>query len=112
MHRARRNKNTLPCYPSTVIYGHSASRGLDVKRWSIGLDSGCVCLSPYCLCHLIFIYHFTQVYEKRFSSLVLKPSSKSFADDDDDERVEAEMRRKTIPFGDNRKAHVISVSCG
>ncbi|KAJ7285014.1 calcineurin-like phosphoesterase [Mycena rebaudengoi] len=93
MHRARRSKNTLPCYPSTVIYGHSASRGLDVKRWSIGLDSGCV-------------------YEKRFSSLVLKPSSKSFADDDDDERVEAEMRRKTIPFGDNRKAHVISVSCG
>lgn len=32
----------LPCYPVTVIYGHAASRGLDVKRWSIGLDSGCV----------------------------------------------------------------------
>ncbi len=35
----------LPCYPSTTIYGHAAGRGLDVKRWSIGLDSGCVCLS-------------------------------------------------------------------
>lgn len=31
----------LPCYPSTVVYGHAAGRGLDVKRWSIGLDSGC-----------------------------------------------------------------------
>ena len=35
----------LPCYPSTVIYGHAAKRGLDVKRWSIGLDSGCVSAS-------------------------------------------------------------------
>ena len=35
-------KKTLPCYPSTVIYGHAASRGLDIERWSKGLDSGCV----------------------------------------------------------------------
>ena len=35
-------KKALPCYPSTVIYGHAAARGLDLKRWSIGLDSGCV----------------------------------------------------------------------
>jgi hypothetical protein len=33
----------LPCYPSTVVYGHASVRDLDVKRWSIGLDSGCVC---------------------------------------------------------------------
>ncbi|KAL0954484.1 hypothetical protein HGRIS_003452 [Hohenbuehelia grisea] len=33
----------LPCYPATVIYGHAAGRGLDIKRWSLGLDSGCVC---------------------------------------------------------------------
>jgi hypothetical protein len=32
----------LPCYPSTVVYGHTASRGLDIHRWSIGLDTGCV----------------------------------------------------------------------
>ncbi|PVF95687.1 Metallo-dependent phosphatase [Serendipita vermifera] len=32
----------LPCNPSTVIYGHAAGRGLDVKRWTMGLDSGCV----------------------------------------------------------------------
>jgi hypothetical protein len=35
-------KGTLPCMPATVIYGHAASRGLDIKRWSIGLDTGCV----------------------------------------------------------------------
>ena len=32
----------LPCYPSTIVYGHAASRGLDMKRWSKGLDTGCV----------------------------------------------------------------------
>jgi hypothetical protein len=40
----KKHKNALPCHPSTVLYGHAASRGLDVKRWSIGLDSGCVSL--------------------------------------------------------------------
>ncbi|KAF5342104.1 hypothetical protein D9611_001595 [Ephemerocybe angulata] len=34
--------HNLPCYPSTVVYGHSASRGLSIKRWTMGLDSGCV----------------------------------------------------------------------
>ncbi|OBZ72369.1 hypothetical protein A0H81_07984 [Grifola frondosa] len=32
----------LPCHPSTVVYGHAASRGLDIKRWSVGLDTGCL----------------------------------------------------------------------
>lgn len=31
-----------PCFPSMVIYGHAAVRDLDVKRWSVGLDTGCV----------------------------------------------------------------------
>lgn len=39
------SEQALPCYPSTVIYGHAAARGLDRKRWSIGLDSGCVSIS-------------------------------------------------------------------
>ena len=38
----KNSKHAMPCYPSTVIYGHAAQRGLDLKRWSIGLDSGCV----------------------------------------------------------------------
>ena len=32
----------LPCMPSTVVYGHTASRGLDINRWTFGLDTGCV----------------------------------------------------------------------
>jgi len=32
----------LPCMPASVVYGHVASRGLDVNRWSFGLDTGCV----------------------------------------------------------------------
>ena len=34
--------HTLPCLPMTVVYGHAAARGLDVKRWTFGLDTGCV----------------------------------------------------------------------
>jgi hypothetical protein len=30
------------CYPIHVIYGHAAGRGLDIKPFSSGLDSGCV----------------------------------------------------------------------
>jgi hypothetical protein len=40
--RKKKSKHALPCYPSTVIYGHAAARGLERKPWSIGLDSGCV----------------------------------------------------------------------
>jgi calcineurin-like phosphoesterase family protein len=46
----------LPCYPSTVVYGHAATRGLDVKRWSVGLDTGCT-------------------YGRRLSALVLDAKS-------------------------------------
>ena len=28
--------------PVTVVYGHDSKRGLNLKRWSKGLDSGCV----------------------------------------------------------------------
>ncbi|KAG8741746.1 hypothetical protein FRC10_002524 [Ceratobasidium sp. 414] len=52
--------HSLPCKDVTVVYGHSASRGLDIKKWSkgeilrrvviryiqrlvvLGLDTGCV----------------------------------------------------------------------
>jgi hypothetical protein len=40
-------KGSLPCHPSTVIYGHAASRGLDIHRWAVGLDTGCVRLTPF-----------------------------------------------------------------
>ncbi|KAK2460319.1 hypothetical protein APHAL10511_007708 [Amanita phalloides] len=37
-----KNKHrTLPCLPMSVVYGHAAARGLDIKRWSFGLDTAC-----------------------------------------------------------------------
>lgn len=44
-------ESPLPCYPSTVVYGHTASRGLDVHRWTVGIDTGCVC------CTLLFPHY-------------------------------------------------------
>lgn len=47
---SKRNETIkLPCYPSTTIYGHAAARGLDIKRWTIGLDTGCVCRFTFIL---------------------------------------------------------------
>lgn len=41
--RQRRSEDLNPtCSPQTAIYGHAASRGLKLRKWSIGLDSGCV----------------------------------------------------------------------
>ncbi|KAF5391667.1 hypothetical protein D9757_002370 [Collybiopsis confluens] len=85
----------LPCYPSTVVYGHIASQGLDIDRWSIGLDSGCV-------------------NNHRMSALVLggKLAAKfpAFA--------ENEVSRDTnidggssIKFGDSGHGKIYSVSC-
>jgi hypothetical protein len=39
---SKKEDGPLPCLPSTILYGHTASRGLDVRRWSVGLDTGCV----------------------------------------------------------------------
>lgn len=35
-------KKKLSCSPVTVIYGHAAGRGLDIKPFSKGIDTGCV----------------------------------------------------------------------
>lgn len=40
-----KGRKDLVCKPSMVVYGHAASRGLDVKRWTIGVDTGCVSTS-------------------------------------------------------------------
>ncbi|KAJ7475886.1 calcineurin-like phosphoesterase [Mycena latifolia] len=90
LHLTKHSKTVLPCYPATVVYGHAASRGLDVKRWSVGLDSGCV-------------------KERQLSSLVLnyKLQNSPFEEDE----VELEVRKKiTIPFGDG-SGQIVSVSC-
>ncbi|KAK8849385.1 hypothetical protein IAR55_004717 [Kwoniella newhampshirensis] len=35
-------EDQLGCSPVTVIYGHAAGRGLDIKPFSKGIDTGCV----------------------------------------------------------------------
>ncbi|RDB25795.1 Serine/threonine-protein phosphatase 1 [Hypsizygus marmoreus] len=87
----KHKKDLLPCYPSTVIYGHAASRGLDIKRWSIGLDSGCV-------------------YGRRLTALILGPKLKKRADDADDD-VDANKDEKTIPFGEKGRGRIVSIPC-
>jgi hypothetical protein len=80
----------LVCHPSTVIYGHAAARGLDVKRWSIGLDSGCI-------------------YKRRLTALVIGPAATdldNLPDTEDDARS-----RLIIPYGDEGKGRIVSVAC-
>ncbi|KAF8071908.1 calcineurin-like phosphoesterase [Lyophyllum atratum] len=98
----------LPCYPSTVVYGHAAGRGLDVKRWSIGLDTGCV-------------------YNRRLTALVLGPkalsSSRRWEDEDDEDKEEhkdledsasdddVEASHRGVPFGDTHHGKIVSIAC-
>ncbi|KAA1467453.1 Metallo-dependent phosphatase [Dentipellis sp. KUC8613] len=99
----------LPCKPSTVIYGHTASRGLDVQRWTLGLDSGCV-------------------YGRKLSALVIDSparhrravAARAASDDYDDEDVkplddnddaEEDKGPKTVPFGTDGQARIYSVKC-
>ncbi|KAI0065102.1 Metallo-dependent phosphatase [Artomyces pyxidatus] len=90
----KKDKDDLPCHPSTVIYGHAAARGLDVKRWTIGLDSGCV-------------------YGRRLTAMVLDQPHRhvsnitSRADGDEDE----DATPNQIPFGDDGQARLITVKC-
>jgi hypothetical protein len=92
MHLTKHSKESLPCYPATVVYGHAAGRGLDVKRWSVGLDSGCV-------------------YNNRLSALVLDSKSTSSRPEDSENEVDIDARKKvTIPFGEGN-ARIVSISC-
>ena len=72
----------MPCYPATVVYGHAASRDLDIRRWTVGLDTGCL-------------------YGRRLTALVLtrpqhgegvptRTSPPDDGDDDDDDDDEDE----------------------
>ncbi|CAL1700270.1 unnamed protein product [Somion occarium] len=78
---------SLRCRPSTVVYGHAASRGLDLKRWSKGLDTGCL-------------------YGRRLTSLVLShtdPGAGSTQAGDTDETEEDAERRKKKGWGERTK---------
>ncbi|KAF5327154.1 hypothetical protein D9619_004897 [Psilocybe cf. subviscida] len=100
----KKHKHKLLCYPSTTIYGHAATRGLDIKRWSFGLDSGCV-------------------YGRKLTAMVIEGrdvdaqsiSFDSILDDGnvdtDDEEEEDPKAHKVRPFGDYFEAKIHSVKC-
>jgi len=82
-------KYKLKCYPSTVVYGHAATRGLDVKRWSFGIDTGCL-------------------YGRKLTALVVSRATSEV----DDEEEDAKGRKMT--FGDEGAGLVgrlVSVGC-
>lgn len=88
----RKGKKSFPCRPSTVVYGHAASRGIDVKRWSIGTDSGCV-------------------YGRRLSALVLGHSQSSRFVLGEAHGYEADLDLQSIPYGDDGQGQIVSVKC-
>jgi len=85
------DKIRFPCHPFTVIYGHAASRGLDIKPWTKGLDSGCV-------------------YGRRLSAFVYTPKGSPFEETED---IEDEViHGPKVKFGDNPgDARIVSVAC-
>ncbi|KAF9243515.1 Metallo-dependent phosphatase-like protein [Melanogaster broomeanus] len=88
----RSKQNSLPCFPSMVLYGHAAARGLDVKRWSVGIDTGCT-------------------YGRRLTALVL--DKESFSSASYSEGVDSSLSPHTalIPYGDGGRARITSVQC-
>ena len=111
-------ESPLPCYPSTVVYGHTASRGLDVYRWTVGIDTGCVCCTPFIplsrSLRLLF-----QIYGRKLTALILDNAHSHQEDvsigahdgnyDDDDDDVKS--NHGTVPFGDSGQARLSSVKC-
>lgn len=117
-------KDSLPCHPSTVIYGHAASRGLDVHRWTVGLDTGCVCYDPHTVSLVSFLMVTFQVYGRKLTALILDSahSQRQMAshgiydrheprDDDGDDDDDDKSSPMTLPFGDSGQARLVSVKC-
>ncbi|KAI0046075.1 Metallo-dependent phosphatase [Auriscalpium vulgare] len=82
----------LPCLPSTVVYGHTASRGLDISRWTVGLDTGCV-------------------YGRQLTAMVIQTPHQHKASTADDEDEDFPETPASIPFGDSGRARLVSVPC-
>jgi len=85
---------SLVCHPFTVIYGHAAARGLDIKKWSIGLDSGCV-------------------YGRRLSAFVYRATTTSTMEDFSLDIGEGGLKvESNFGFGNNQgSAKIVSISC-
>ncbi|KAI0749397.1 hypothetical protein C8Q80DRAFT_1218573 [Daedaleopsis nitida] len=97
--REKGNADPLPCYPSTVVYGHAASRDLDVRRWTVGIDTGCL-------------------YGRRLTALVLtrpqhghhsptptSPTDDDAEDEDEDDEDESSEEEEDEQLFDEEYAH-------
>jgi len=76
----------LPCLPFSVIYGHAAKRGLDVKRWTFGLDTGCV-------------------KGRQLTAMYLSINQRTAS------RAPYEHTPHLVPFGEQSEGHIVSISC-
>ena len=107
--RKKKGKKSLPCRSSTVVYGHAASRGLDIKRWSIGTDTGCV------IFFLTFLFRscadeYHQVYGRRLSALVLGSSSSHLTSGEVD-KYDDDLDLQSISYGDDGRGQIVSIKC-
>lgn len=96
-----RQRKPLPCHPITVVYSHASGRGLDLKKWSKGLDTGCV--NGDGLTAMVLGKGRHKAHPPRKNGKELQQSA--WPNDDDDER-DVEVR-----FGENMRARLVSVSC-
>ncbi|KAG8912679.1 hypothetical protein FRC00_003993 [Tulasnella sp. 408] len=96
-----RLRKPLPCHPITVVYSHASSRGLDLKKWSKGLDTGCV--NGDGLTAMVLGKGRRKAHAGRKGALEVQQSA--WPNDNDDERD------KDVPFGENMHARLVSVSC-
>ncbi len=96
LYQANKKKKSLPCYPMTVVYSHASGRGLDLKKWSKGLDTGCVNGNGL-----------TAMVLGKGRHKHADPGERSSRGDDDDD----DERDIEVPFGESRSARLVSVSC-
>ncbi|KAG9028459.1 hypothetical protein FRB95_006491 [Tulasnella sp. JGI-2019a] len=94
-------RTNLPCHPITVVYSHASSRGLDLKSWSKGLDTGCVNGNGLTAMILGPGRH-------RFPVKGHKHGSEGGNDDDDGKDSARDIE---IPFGENLHARLFTVAC-
>ncbi|KAF9065594.1 Metallo-dependent phosphatase-like protein [Rhodocollybia butyracea] len=92
--------DAFPCHPSTVIYGHSASRGLDIRRWTMGIDTGCV-------------------YGRKLTALVIGGQSDQLSETEEEDidydgeaiDVDGNLLSSKVKFGDDGYGKIQSVPC-
>ncbi|KAI3614921.1 phosphoric monoester hydrolase [Moniliophthora roreri] len=102
-------KVELPCRPATVIYGHAAARGLDVKRWTIGLDTGCVYKRR--LTALVLGGKYASTYTDTNTYYISEDGLEEDGQEDEVFDIDGKRVRSIVRFGEHGKGKLYSVSC-